>query len=85
MTQADVRVTQADVRADYRSAERQSPFTFRVTLEEKARLRAEVAAEGLSSVQQLLELRVFGKAKPTRSSGRQRKHAQVDQLPISTD
>lgn len=64
-----------------RSAERKAVSVFRTSAEEKARLRAEASAAGLT-LQQLFELRLLGEAKPVPESGR-RKRLQQEELPLS--
>lgn len=65
---------------DYRSADRELRLSFRVSSKEAAQLRREALAEGFASVQQLLEFRVFGSAKPARRPGPQ---PQREELPMT--
>jgi hypothetical protein len=65
--------------SDYRSEEREVGYFFRMTKDERNRLHREADAEGLS-LQQLLELRALGEAKPRRRSGPQ---VQTERLDIS--
>lgn len=57
---------------EHRSNAREDAATFRMTTDEKARLKAEAAAAGLT-FQQLFELRMLGQAKPRLRDGRPRK------------
>ena len=63
---------------DYRSARRSVGISFRMTPSERARLEREAETEGFSSLQQLLEARVFGAAKPRRKSGPQPQEERLD-------
>jgi len=65
---------------DYRSSERVVGVPFRMTEQERANLETEMRAEGYSSLQQLFEARIFGKAKPRRKPGPQ---PQAERLDIS--
>lgn len=63
---------------DHRSRARAVNLTFRMTPEERERLQAEATAEGYETVQQLLEARVWGVAKPRRRPGRQPQEERLD-------
>jgi len=54
---------------DYRSTERAQGLTLRLSVHEVQELRRTAAEEGYSSVQQLIEARVFGEARPRRKPG----------------
>lgn len=54
---------------EYRSAERAQGLTLRLSVQEVQELRRTAAEEGYSSVQQLIEVRVFGEARPRRKPG----------------
>lgn len=62
---------------DYRSASRSVGVSFRMTAEERARLQEEATKQGYS-IQQLLEARVFGAAKPRRKPGPQPQSERLD-------
>lgn len=65
------------------AVDREAGYLFRMSHEDKRRLRYEADHEGLT-VQQLLEKRVLGAAKPIGASGRPIKHrAQAEELPIA--
>jgi hypothetical protein len=60
-----------------------APTTVRMTVEERAKLRAEATSLGLS-LQQLFELRLFGAIKPRRVPGRRPKpNEDQEELPIA--
>lgn len=63
---------------DHRSRARAVNLTFRMTPEERERLQADANAEGYETVQQLLEARVWGVAKPRRRPGRQPQEERLD-------
>lgn len=63
---------------DYRSAERVVGVPFRMTQQEREQLETEMQAEGLTSLQQLFEARVFGKPKPRRKPGPQPQGERLD-------
>jgi hypothetical protein len=65
---------------DHRSVAREQKLSFRLSTQQAAQLRREASAEGFSSVQQLLEFRVFGQAKPARKPG---PSAQREELPMT--
>jgi hypothetical protein len=54
---------------DYRSAERAHKLSLRLSVHEVEELRRAAADEGYASVQQLIEARVFGEARPRRKPG----------------
>ncbi len=62
--------------------ERAIGYCFRMSAEDRERLRAEAAVAGLT-IQQLLELRVLGAAKPRVRMGRPPKPRQDEELPIA--
>lgn len=66
--------------SDYRSADRELRLSFRVSTQEAADLRRQAVTEGFASVQQLLEFRVFGVAKPARKPG---PSIQREELPMT--
>lgn len=63
---------------DHRSRARAVNLTFRMTPEERAKLHADAVAEGYETIQQLLEARVWGAAKPRRRPGRQPQEERLD-------
>jgi hypothetical protein len=63
---------------DYRSVSRVVGVPFRMTVEERAQLEDEMHAEGLTSLQQLFESRVFGQPKPRRKPGPQPQDERLD-------
>jgi len=63
---------------DPRSRDRCVNVTFRVSEAERASLREEALREGYDSVQQLLEERMLGAAKPKRKSGPQPRTQRLD-------
>jgi len=65
---------------DPRSQARSVNVSFRMTTDERVRLQKEAVREGFESVQQLLEARIFGAAKPRRKPG---PHPQDERLDIS--
>ncbi len=69
-------------RDPHRSAQRDAPATFRMSVEEKARLKQDAADAGLT-LQQLFELRMLGQARPRGRDGRPRKTDQAEQLPLA--
>ena len=69
---------------DYRSQDRDTASTFRMSAEDKVRLKAEALREGLN-LQQLFELRMLGQAKPRPRDGRPRKLTDQAQLPIEDE
>ena len=68
-------------RTDYRSEQREALVVIRMSMEEKAMLKAEAACAGLS-LQQLFELRVLGVAKPRPRDGR-RPNLPQSELPLA--
>ncbi len=68
-------------RSLHRSAERNALAVFRMSDEEKGRLKQAAADAGLT-LQQLFELRMLGAAKPRGRDGRPRKDRQ-EQLPLA--
>lgn len=63
---------------DYRSAARSVGVPFRMTQDERTQLEVEMRAEGLTSLQQLFEARVFGHPKPRRKPGPQPQSERLD-------
>lgn len=63
---------------DYRSGDRATAISFRMTTEEREQLHREVVEGGYTSLQQLLEARVFGAPKPRRKSGPQPQAERLD-------
>ncbi len=55
-------------------------ISFRMSAEEREQLELEAREGGFDSLQQLLEVRVFGEARPRRRPGPQ---PQEDRLPVS--
>lgn len=68
---------------DFRSSDRDAPATFRMSVEEKARIKREAADAGLT-LQQLFELRMLGEAKPRPRDGRRPKPNRLDQLELAS-
>lgn len=68
-------------RSLHRSDERNAVALFRMSDDEKARLKQDAADAGLT-LQQLFELRMLGAAKPRRRDGRPPKDRQ-EQLPLA--
>jgi hypothetical protein len=54
---------------DYRSAERAHKLSLRLSVHEVEELRRTAADEGYASIQQLIEARLFGEARPRRKPG----------------
>ena len=54
---------------DYRSAERAHKLSLRLSVREVEELRRTAADEGYASIQQLIEARLFGEARPRRKPG----------------
>ncbi len=54
---------------DYRSDERTHRVAIRLSAHDAEELRRAAADEGYASVQQLIEARVFGEARPRRKPG----------------
>lgn len=83
-SQPDTAALERNPSAIYRSAEREMSATYRMTRDEKQRLRHEAEAMGLTS-QQLFELRMFGQAKPVRQYGRpaSKRHKLQEELPLT--
>ena len=69
-------------RTDYRSEQREALAVIRMSVEEKAMLKAEAARAGLS-LQQLFELRLLGAAKPRPRDGRRPNGPRPD-LPLAS-
>lgn len=69
-------------RDPHRSADRDAPATFRMSVQDKARLKQEAADAGLT-LQQLFEQRMLGEAKPRGRDGRPRKPHQGEELPLA--
>jgi hypothetical protein len=65
---------------DYRSDERTHRVAIRLSKQDAEELRRAAADEGYASVQQLIEARVFGEARPRRKSGPK---PQAEQLKLS--
>jgi hypothetical protein len=65
-----------------RSVDRDVAATYRMTSEERAKIRREAAELGLTG-QQLFELRMFGRAKPVGRDGRPKTRHQAEELPIA--
>jgi hypothetical protein len=65
---------------DPRSRDRFVNVTFRVSEAERASLREQALRQGYASVQQLLEARMLGAAKPKRKPGPQ---PQTERLEVS--
>ena len=63
-------------------ADREAAVHFMLSAEERARLKAEADAAGLT-MQQLFELKMLGAAKPRATRGRRRKPTQPEELPYS--
>ncbi len=63
---------------DPRSQARSVNVSFRMTTDERVRLQKEAVHEGFESVQQLLEARIFGAAKPRRKPGPQPQNERLD-------
>lgn len=57
--------------------------TFRMSPQDRERLRAEARQSGLESVQQLLELRLFGEVRPRDKTGPKPRPVQDERLEIS--
>lgn len=64
-----------------RSEARSTSHTFRMSADEKAKLKNDAVQAGLS-LQQLFELRMLGAAKPRPPEGRPRKDTQTEELPL---
>jgi len=64
------------------SAERATAYLFRMSADDKARLKAEAAAADMT-VQQLFELKLLGAPKPRVRMGRPPKRDQEEELPIA--
>ncbi len=62
--------------------ERAAGYCFRMSAEDRDRLKAEATAAGLT-VQQLFELRLLGATKPRVRMGRPPKPRQDEELPIA--
>jgi len=54
---------------DHRSAARAHRLSLRLSVHEVEELRLTAADEGYSSIQQLIEVRLFGEARPRRKPG----------------
>lgn len=63
---------------DHRSTQRAVAFPFRMSRADREQLDREVRAGGYSSLQQLLEAKVFGKAKAARRPGPQPQEERLD-------
>jgi hypothetical protein len=63
-----------------RSAEREKRVSLRLSVDEVEELRRTAADEGYASIQQLIEVRVFGGARPRRRPGPK---PQSEQLKLS--
>jgi hypothetical protein len=61
-------------------ADREAAVHFMLSADERARLKAEADAAGLT-MQQLFELKMLGAAKPRAARGRRRKPSQPEELP----
>jgi len=73
----------ANAYGEFRGPERHVSLTFRMSVDERVRLREEATKAGLTA-QQLFELRMLGAAKPVGQSGRPRKPPeQEEELPIA--
>lgn len=72
--------TLAHMARDYRSDDRTVSVTFRMSADQRERLETEKRESGLDSLQQLLDLRVFGASSPRRKPGPQ---PQAERLDIS--
>lgn len=60
-------------------ADREAAVHFMLSVKERARLKAEADADGLT-MQQLFELKMLGAAKPRATRGRRRKPRQDEEL-----
>ena len=69
-------------RDPHRSADREAPATFRMSVAEKARLKQEAADAGLT-LQQLFEQRMLGEARPRPRDGRRPSAEPGDQLSLA--
>lgn len=68
---------------DYRSPDRGTAITFRMSASQRNQLRADGAQRGFKSVQQYLESLVFGEAGPARKPGLQPKDQSQEELPMT--
>lgn len=66
---------------DYRSPDRGTAITFRMSRQQRDQLRVEATARGYTTVQRYLEARVFGEAGAIRQPGPQPKNQQ--ELPMT--
>lgn len=82
MTREESELPRRNPSAMFRSDDREVAATYRMTRDEKQRLRREAAELGLT-LQQLFELRMFGQAKPVGRDGRPPKSTQQEELPIA--
>lgn len=68
--------------SDFRAPDRDALAAFRMSVEEKERLKKEAADAGLT-MQQLFELRMLGEAKPRPRDGRKPRPKPQEQLPLA--
>lgn len=69
---------------DYRSRDCEVGITFRCSAAERELLRGQARSEGYLSIQQLMEARMLGAAKPRRKSGPQQSHRDAEELPLKS-
>lgn len=68
--------------SDFRAPDRDAVASFRMSAEEKERLKKEASGSGLT-LQQLFELRMLGEAKPRPRDGRKPRTGPQQQLPLA--
>ena len=68
--------------SDFRSPDRDAVASFRMSMDEKERLK-KLAADAGMTLQQLFELRMLGEAKPRPRDGRKPRSRPEQKLPLA--